>query len=172
MSKFEIQDKSVILKWIVIVFCSIVLLGACSVYIYKAVISTEWYHLRQLKKAYHQEYVHINEADKIIYVGISQNGEDGPWTYDYDAPESLFDDMTCDNFVEIEDPAKVEEILNYDWLMVVFKDASKSIYHISPSGEIYWGTSFTVECPSLLRWYKQKTENQLKKYKSVTKLNL
>ena len=105
--------------------------------------------------AYNQEYAHINDADKIINVGISSNGEDGPWEYFYDAPDSLFDDMTCDNFEEIDDTTMIDEILTYDWIMVVFKDASKSIYHISPEGEIYWGTSFEVKCPSLLRWYKE-----------------
>ena len=63
--------------------------------------------------------------------------------------------MTCDDFHEIDDTAFVEEILTYDWVMAVFKDASKSIYHISPEGKIYWGTSFTVDCPSLLSWYKE-----------------
>jgi len=155
MKKFEIQDKSIIVKWIVIVFCGLFLLACSSVYIYKAVISSEWYHQRQLKKAYSQEYAHINDEDKIIYVGISTNGEDGPWEYFYDAPASLFDDMTCDDFTEIDNPAKVDEILTYDWIMVVFKDASKSIYFISPEDEIYWGTSFTVDCPSLLYWYKE-----------------
>ncbi len=53
--------------------------------------------------------------------------------------------MTCENFEEIDDPVKMEEILTYDWIMVVFKDASKSVYHISPESEIYWGTSFQVE---------------------------
>lgn len=154
MKKFEIQDKSVILKWMVIILCGLFFLSLGSVYIYKAVITSEWYHQRQLKKAFHQEYAHVNMADKIIFIGISSNGEDGPWEYYYDAPESLFDDMTCDNFDEIDDPVRVEEILAYDWVMVVFKDASKSIYYISPEGEIYWGTSFTVECPSLLSWYK------------------
>ena len=70
-------------------------------------------------------------------------------------PESLFDDMTCNSFDEIDDPARVEEILTYDWIMVTFEDASKSIYFISPEEKIYWGTSFTVECPSLLQWYKE-----------------
>ena len=155
MKKFEIQDKSVILKWIVIVVCGLFFLSLSSLHIYKAVITSEWYHLRQLKKAFNQEYAHVNDADKIIYVGISSTGEEGPWEYFYDAPDTLFDDMTCDNFKEIDDPVMVEEILTYDWIMLVFKDASKSIYHISPEGEIYWGTSFTVECPSLLSWYKQ-----------------
>lgn len=158
MKKFEIQDKSVILKWIVIVFCTIVLVAVVSPYVYKTIVSSEWYHQKQLNKAFRQEYAHINEADKIIYVGISANGEDGPWEYDYEAPDSLFDDLTCNNFDEIDDSAKVEEILTYDWIMVVFKDASKSIYHISPENEIYWGTSFKVDCPSLLHWYKQKAE--------------
>ena len=67
----------------------------------------------------------------------------------------LFDDMTCDNFKEIDDPVMVDEILTYDWIMAVFKDASKSIYFISPDDEIYWGTSFKVNCPSLLKWYKE-----------------
>lgn len=160
MKKFEIQDKSVILKWIVIVFCAIVLLGITIPYIYKGVIQSEWYHQRQLKKAFEQEYAHINEADKIIYVGISHNGEDGPWEYFYDAPDSLFDDLTCNNFEEIDETAKIEEILGYDWIMAVFKDASKSIYFISPEDEIYWGTSFKVDCPSLLRWYKDNKNKQ------------
>jgi len=157
--KFEIQDKSVILKWIVVILCCLFFLSLGSVYIYKAIITSGWYHQRQLHKAYNQEYAHINEADKIIYVGVSQNGEDGPWNCDYDAPESLFDDMTCNDFNEIEDTQMVEEILTYDWIMVTFKDNSKSIYFISPQDEIYWGTSFKVECPSLLRWYKKQKEN-------------
>jgi len=155
MKKFEIQDKSVILKWIVIVVCVLFFLSLGSLHIYKSVITSEWYHLRQLKKAFTQEYAHINDHDKIIYVGISSNGEDGPWEYFYDTPDTLFDDMTCENFNEIDDPFVVDEILTYDWIMLVFKDASKSIYHISPEGEIYWGTSFTVDCPSLLSWYKE-----------------
>ena len=57
--------------------------------------------------------------------------------------------------VEIDDTEMVEEILTYDWIMVTFKDASKSIYFISPEEEIYWGTSFMVDCPSLLKWYKE-----------------
>lgn len=156
MKKFEIQDKSVILKWIVITLCGLFFLSLGSAYIYKAVINSEWYHQRQLKKAFKQEYAHINDNNKIIFIGISENGEDGPWEYFYDAPETLFDDMTCNDFTEIDDPAKVEEILAYDWIMAVFKDASKSIYHVSPEGEIYWGTSFTVDCPSLLSWYKEQ----------------
>ena len=63
--------------------------------------------------------------------------------------------MSCNSFEEIDDPVLVEEILSYDWIMVVFKDASKSVYHISPENKIYWGTSFEVECPSLLQWYKE-----------------
>lgn len=154
MKKFEIQDKSVILKWIVIALCGLFFLSLGSGHIYKAVITSEWYHIRQLKKAYKEEYAHINDHNKIIYVGISPQGNDDTWEYFYDTPETLFDDMNCDNFDEIDDPAKVEEILTYDWIMVIFKDASKSIYHISPEGEIYWGTSFQVDCPSLLSWYK------------------
>ena len=153
--KFEIQDKSVILKWIVIVMCAVTLLAMGSVYIYKAIISTEWYHQQMLKKAFRQELAHINNEDQIIFVAISPEGRDDSWQYFYDAPEELFDDMTCDNFEEIDDTAMVEEILTYDWIMVTFKDASKSIYFISPKEEIYWGTSFTVECPSLLQWYKE-----------------
>ena len=155
MKRFEIQDKSVIIKWVVIGFCALFLLACSSVFIYKEVITSEWYHLGQLKKAYKQEYAHINEADKIIYIGISANGEDGPWEYYSDAPDYLFDDMTCDNFKEIDDPVMVDEILTYDWIMAVFKDASKSIYFISADDEIYWGTSFKVNCPSLLKWYKE-----------------
>lgn len=158
MKKFEIQDKSLIIKWIILGFCFLWIMFGGIFYGYRAVIQTEWYHKRQLKKAFNQEYAHINDADKIINVGISPNGEEGPWEYFYDAPEYLFDDMTCDNFEEIDDPAKVEEILTYDWIMVIFKDASKSVYHISPEGEIYWGTSFQVECPSLLKWYKENKQ--------------
>lgn len=158
MCKIHIQDKSVIIKWIVILMVCLFFLSFGLLYVIKTVKTSEWYHLRQLEKAYNQEYAHINDADKIIYIGISSNGEDGPWEHDYDAPDYLFDDMTCDSFKEIDDPAKVEEILSYDWIMAVFKDASKSIYHISPEGEIYWGTSFTVECPSLLQWYKEKKQ--------------
>lgn len=157
--KFEIYDKSNIIKWMVIILICGFFLSLGSIYIIKEIKSSEWYHLRQLEKGYNQEYVHINEDDKIIYIGISQNGEDGPWEYDYEAPASLFDDMTCDDFHEIDDTAFVEEILTYDWVMAVFKDASKSIYHISPEGKIYWGTSFEVECPSLLSWYKEKIKN-------------
>lgn len=158
MKKYEIQDKSVIIKWVVIVFCALVLLACSSVFIYKAVISSEWYHQRQLKKAFNQELVHINDHDKIIYVGISPQGDDASWEYFYDTPETLFDDMTCDDFEEIDDTVKVEEILAYDWIMVIFKDASKSVYHISPEDEIYWGTSLKVDCPSLLRWYKENKQ--------------
>lgn len=154
-NKFQVYDKSIILKWIVIILCCGFFLSLGSIYIIKEVKTSEWYHIRQLKKAFKQEYAHINMGDKIIYIGISSNGEEGPWEYFYDAPKSLFDDMTCDNFTEIDDPVKVDEILTYDWIMVVFKDASKSIYHISPDDKIYWGTSFTVDCPSLLSWYKE-----------------
>ena len=156
MKKIEIQDKSVILKWLLLGVIVIFILAICPIFVYRAVITTEWYHQRQLKKAFTQEYAHINDHDKIIYVGISSNGEEGPWEYFYDTPDTLFDDLSCVNFKEIDDPVKVEEILTYDWIMAVFKDASKSIYHISPEGEIYWGTSFTVDCPSLLRWYKEQ----------------
>ena len=150
-----IKDKSVILKWITIVFCLLFLLVAGSGFIYKAVIETEWYHVRMLEKAFKEEQHHLNDHDKIIYVGISPQGNDDTWQYFYDVPENLFDDISCDNFDEIDDPEKVKEILGYDWIMVVFKDASKSMYFISPEEEIYWGTSFTVECPSLLQWYKE-----------------
>ena len=151
----KIKDKSNILKWIVIVFVAVGLLTVASGFIYRAVIQTEWYHTQQLKKAFRQEKVHVNNHDQIIYVGISPQGNDDFWQYFYDTPVELFDDMTCDNFKEIDDPDKVEEILGYDWVMVIFKDASKSIYFISPEEEIYWGTSFTVDCPSLLQWYKE-----------------
>lgn len=153
--KVKTRDKSVILKWIVIIFCVSVLLVGSSVFIYKAIIGTEWYHEKMLKKAFQEELLHINNHKNMIYVGISQDGEDGDWQYFYDAPEELFDDMTCDDFNEIDDPDKVKEILGYDWIMVIFKDASKSIYFISPQDEIYWGTSFQVDCPSLLNWYKE-----------------
>jgi len=153
--KLTIQDKSVILKWIVIVMCVSVLLIAGSLYIYKVIIGTEWYHQQMLKKAFRQELVHVNDEDQIIFVAFSPQGRDDSWQYYYDAPVELFDDMTCDNFEEIDDSAMVEEILTYDWVMVTFKDASKSIYFISPEDEIYWGTSFTVDCPSLLAWYKE-----------------
>lgn len=153
--KLSIQDKSIILKWIVIVMCVSVLLIGGSLFAYKQIISTEWYHQQMLKKAFRQELVHVNDADQIIFVAISPEGRDDSWQYFYDAPDALFDDMTCNNFEEIDDPAMVEEILTYDWIMVTFKDASKSIYFISPEDEIYWGTSFTVECPSLLKWYKE-----------------
>lgn len=153
--RFEIQDKSIILKWIVIVFCSLFFLSLSSLYIYKAVTSSEWYDQMQLKKAFKEEYLHVTDSDQIIYVGISPQGNEDSWEYFYDTPTNLFADMTCDNFDEIDDPAKVKEILTYDWIMVIFKDASKSIYFISPQEEIYWGTSFVVECPSLLSWYKQ-----------------
>ena len=148
------RDKSVILKWIVIIFIAVGFLTVGSGFIYRAVIQTEWYHTQQLKKAFRMEKAHVNNHDQIIYVGISPQGNDDSWQYFYDAPVELFDDMTCDNFKEIDDPAMVEEILGYDWVMVIFRDASKSIYFISPEEEIYWGTSFTVECPSLLEWYK------------------
>ena len=153
--KFYIQDKSVILKWIVIIMCVLTLLVPTSIYIYKTVIGTEWYHQKMLKKAFRQELVHVNDEDQIIFVAISPEGRDDSWQYFYDAPEELFDDMTCENFKEIDDTEMVEEILTYDWIMVTFKDASKSIYFISPEEEIYWGTSFTVDCPSLLKWYKE-----------------
>ena len=156
MKKFEIQDKSIIIKWIVIAFCVLFFLACSSLFLYKAVITSDLYHTMQLKKAYKQEYAHINDYDKIIYIGISPKGDENAWEYFYDVPESLFDDMTCNSFDEIDDPDRVEEILTYDWIMVVFKDASKSIYHLSPEGEIYWGTSFKVECPSLLSWYKEQ----------------
>jgi len=155
MKKFEIQDKSFIVKWIILGFCFLWIILGGIFFGYRTIIRTEWYHQRQLKKAYRQEYAHINDEDKIIYVGISANGEDGPWEYFYDAPDTLFDDMSCNSFEEIDDPDLVEEILSYDWIMVVFKDASKSVYHISPENKIYWGTSFEVECPSLLQWYKE-----------------
>lgn len=153
--KLTIQDKSVILKWIVIVMCVSVLLVGGSLFAYKQIISTEWYHQQMLKKAFRQELLHVNNDDQIIFVAISPEGRDDSWQYFYDAPAELFDDMTCNNFEEIDDPAMVEEILTYDWIMVTFKDASKSIYFVSPEEEIYWGTSFTVECPSLLQWYKE-----------------
>ena len=149
------KDKSVILKWIVIVFCGLFLLAGSSVFIYKAVISSEWYHTRQLEKAFEEEFLRINDHDKIIHIGISPQGNADTWQYFYDTPENLFHDMTCDNFEEIDDPDMVKEILSYDWIMVIFKDASKSIYFVSPEEEIYWGTSFQVECPSLLKWYKE-----------------
>ena len=57
------------------------------------------------------------------------------------------------------DEEKIEEILSYDWIMVTFRDASKSMYFISPQDEIYWGTSIQVKCPSLLNWYKEQMQN-------------
>lgn len=150
------RDKSEILKWSTIIFIVVVLVGFGSVFAYKAVIETEWYHTQMLKKAFRQEKAHLNDHKQIIYVGISPQGNDDTWEYHYDVPEELFDDISCDNFKEISDTEKIEEILGYDWIMIIFKDASKSIYFISPEEEIYWGTSFTVECPSLLEWYREK----------------
>lgn len=154
----KIKDKSVILKWIVIVLVVAFFLVLCCGYIFKAVKQTEWYHLRMMEKAYETEYVHVNEASQILSVGISPEGKDDTWEYFYEVPKTLFDDMTCDNFEEIEEPGKVQEILSYDWIMVTFRDASKSIYFISPQGDIYWGTSLKIECPSLLRWYKEQVQ--------------
>ena len=130
MRKFEIQDKSVILKWIILGFCFICFMAFGSIYIYRAVINTEWYHTKQLKKAFKEEYVHVNDYEQIIYVGISPKGDEDSWQYFYDVPDNLFNDLTCDNFIEIDNPELVEQILGYDWIMVVFKDASKSIYFI------------------------------------------
>lgn len=159
MKKLEIRDKSVVLKWIVIVLCVGFLLVLCAGYIYKAVTQTEWYHLRMMKKAFENEYVHVNEDSQILTIGISPAGQDDSWKYSYDIPETLFDDMTCNEFKEIEDEEKIEEILSYDWIMVTFRDASKSMYFISPQDEIYWGTSIQVKCPSLLNWYKEQMQN-------------
>ena len=64
--RFEIQDKSVILKWMFIAVCLLLFLSLGSVYAYKTIIGTEWYHQRQLKKAFTQEYAHVNDYDKII----------------------------------------------------------------------------------------------------------
>lgn len=150
----KLKDKSNILKWITIAFCMLFILAISSVFIFKAVKESDWYHEYKLKEAFQDELLHINEQDKIIYVGISPKGDDNNWKYFRDVPDYLFDDMTCDNYDEIDDPDKVKEILGYDWIMVIFKDASKSLYFISPQDEIYWGTSFPVECPSLLNWYK------------------
>ena len=65
MCKIQIQDKSVIIKWIVILLVCLFFLSFGLLYVIKTVKTSEWYHLRQLEKAYNQEYAHINDADKI-----------------------------------------------------------------------------------------------------------
>lgn len=154
----KIKDKSKVLKWIVIVLCASFFLVLSGGFIFKAVTQTEWYHIRMMKKAFEEEFVHVNEESQIISVGISPAGQEDAWEYYYDAPDELFDDMTCVSFKEIEDLETVQEILGYDWVMVTFRDSSKSIYFVSPEEEIYWGTSLQVECPSLLRWYREQVK--------------
>lgn len=149
----KIKDKSNILKWVVILFAAVLVIAIASIFIYRAVIETEWYHAKQLEKGFEEEKIRLNEHDQIIYLALDQGDED--WEYFYDVPETIFDDMACYEFDEIDDVDTIRAIWREDCVAVHFKNGARIIFFITEEDEIYWGMSLKIECPSLLRWYKE-----------------
>jgi len=108
-------------------------------------------HREKAKKIFFETVEKVNNPDPIKYIKIDDNTEE---IFVYDAPVELFDDLHVKSYEQIEDIEKPAEIWSQNCVTVFFNDGTATSFFITHSGEIYWGTSLKVECPSLLVWFE------------------
>lgn len=123
-----------------------------SIQIYRSVVNAEWYNEKQTKKKFLQVAEKVNDTDQIKCIKVDDNIEE---RFVYDAPAELFDDLAAKSYEHIEDVEKQIEIWTQGCVTVFYNDGTAASFFITDDGEIYWGTSLKIECPSLLTWYRE-----------------
>ena len=145
-----------LIEWIVIGLFIAIVTSVVSILIYRSVVNSDRYREWQTKKSFSQVAEKVNEAEKIDYIKVDGDGED---RFIYDIPAELFDDLSIKSYEHIEDIEKQIEIWSQGCVTVFYTDGTTTSFFITEEGELYWGTSLKVECPSLLAWYSSKIQN-------------
>ena len=133
-------------EWAVIILFGIIVVSLVSIFVYRAVISSDWYIEEQIKKSYNQMVEKVNDHDNIKHIQTNIAETEGVI---FDVPSELFDDISCNNFRYVTDSEERYRIFKGDFVTVFYLDGTYTSFCILDR-EIYWGTDLKIECPSLL----------------------
>ena len=118
-----------IIDWIVIgSFIAIVALVA-SIQIHHSVVNSDWYVVKQWRKSFEKMSVKVNDTDSIecIEVEFDDNTED--YTYIYDVPAELFDDIKIISYERVDDFEKLHKLWRgAPCIVVFFNDNSVALF--------------------------------------------
>ena len=137
-----------IAEWTVIVLFLVIVVSVASIFIYRAVIGSDWYIEGQTEDGYNQMVKMVNNYENIDCIKVDIDTEE----FIFDAPKELFDDISCKSFKPITDSEELVRLFkDGDFVTVFYRDGSYHSFSVI-DGEVYWGGSLKVECPSLLAW--------------------
>jgi len=146
-----------IFEWTFIgLFIAIVVL-IISVIAYKNYTQTDMYKESVTKRNFETVLHKLQKKDNVISLRVDkklpvETGEAREEVFK-NIPEDVFDDLVCHDYQAITDPEEKREIFAGECIIVYFKDNTYTTFYVASTGQLYWGTTLAVQCPSLMYYY-------------------
>lgn len=150
-------------KWFERIIFAIFLLMAIpfiSIQIYRGVVNSEWYQIKQRQKAFEKIVQEIQEADSLILKMrvVQKDGATGELkytTYDYeDMSSAIFQGMQCHDYSNLMEWTPYYHIVRECDEVEIYSNQGEYITHFSFTRDfvILWDNHI-IDCPSLIKWY-------------------
>ena len=139
-----------IFEWIFIGIFLIIVISFASIQIYRSVVNSDWYERNERKKEF-QEDVSKLYGEEIKYIE-SYKATTNATEHFYDVDDSIFSEITCDDYLNTLDELERYSVFSSDRVSVFFEDGSLIDFYITDDLKVYWGKT-EIKAPSLVNWY-------------------
>lgn len=145
------QKTKRIIERAAIVIAVCVALAVIAIIVFRVVTGPGREARERMEKSFTEMSAKLNGGKRIDH--ISLDASNGSYA-EKNVPDSMFDDISCDDFTAVDDVVLERNIFKGDCITVFYEDGTYTVFFMTADGELYWGTDLRIECPSLETWYR------------------